>query len=109
MFSKETPMRNIASIGIAIGALAVATLPTLADDQAIGQAISLATGRIDGSARPAQTDNQRARASWQRSAVRAAPFPQVSNDAYAGVGEGGAYMRTCGHIGGPKGGNWTCR
>ena len=58
-------MRNIASIGIAIGALAVATLPTLADDQAIGQAISLATGRIDGSARPAQTDNQQARAvSW---------------------------------------------
>jgi hypothetical protein len=103
-------MLKIASMGIAIGALAVATLPTRADDQSIGQAISLATGQIDGSARPAQTDNQQARAvSWQRGAVRAAPFPQVSSEAYAGVAEGGAYVRTCGHIGGPKGGNWTCR
>ena len=102
-------MRKIASIGIAIGALAVATLPTRADDQAIGQGIKLATGQVDGSARPAQTDNRQARASWQRSAVRAAPFPQVGSEAYAGVGEGGAYVRTCGYIGGPKGGNWTCR
>ena len=102
-------MRKIASIGIAIGALAVATLPTRADDQAIGQGIKLATGQVDGSARPAQTDNQQARVSSQRSAVRAAPFPQVGREAYARVGEAGAYLRTCGHVGGPNGGSWTCR
>jgi hypothetical protein len=101
-------MRKIASIGIAIGALAVATLPTRADDQAIGQGIKLAMGQVGGSARPA-TDDQQARASSQRNAVRAAPFPQVGREAYARVGEASAYMRTCGHVGGPKGGSWTCR
>jgi hypothetical protein len=100
-------MRKIASIGIAIGALAVATLPTRADDHAIGQGINLVTGQINGSARPTQTDN--AQVSWRRSTMRAAPFPQVGREAYAEVGEVGAYMRTCGYVGGPKGGNWTCR
>jgi hypothetical protein len=37
-------------------------------------------------------DNQQARAaSWQR------------------VAEGGVSVRTCGYVGGPKGGNWACR
>ena len=90
-------MRKIASIGIAIGALAVAVLPVRADDQTIG----FATGQLGGSARPAQTDNQHVQ--------RAAPSPRASSEAYAGFAQSGAYLQTCGHIGGPKSGSWTCR
>jgi len=60
-------MRNVATIGILIGALAVAVLPARADDHAIG----LATGQLGGSAWPAQADNQQTRAaSWQHVPVQ---------------------------------------
>ena len=66
-------MRNVATIGILIGALAVAVLPARADDHAIG----FATGQLGGSAWPAQADNQQTRAaSWQHVPVqRSAPLP----------------------------------
>ena len=79
-------MRKIASIGIAIGALAVAVLPVRADDQQ-GRAASVPHGAVQ----------------------RAAPSPPVSGEAYAGFAQSGAYLQTCGHIGGPKSGSWTCR
>jgi hypothetical protein len=101
-------MHNVASIGILIGALAVvATAPARADDQTIG----FATGQLGGSARPTQTDNQQARAALgQHGAVQpAAPLQRVSSEAYAGFAQSGGLVRTCSHVGGPKGGNWTCR
>jgi hypothetical protein len=100
-------VRNFATIGILIGALAVAVLPARADDQAI----SFATGQLGGSAWPAQTDNQQTQAaSWQRGLVqRSASLPQVSSEAYAGFAQGGVDVQTCSHSGGPKNGNWTCR
>jgi hypothetical protein len=100
-------MRNVATIGILIGALAVVTLPARADDHAIG----FATGQLGGSAWPAQTDTQPGRvASWQHGTLqRAAPLPQAGSEAYAGFAQAGAYAPTCSHSGGPKGGNWTCR
>jgi hypothetical protein len=73
-------MYKIASIGIVVGALAVAVLPVRADDQTSGQ-----HGAV------------------QRAA------PRVSSDAYAGFAQGGVYVQTCSHIGGPKSGSWTCR
>jgi|SRR5438445_7838999 hypothetical protein len=99
-------MHKIASIGIVIGALAVAALPARADDQTIG----FATGQPGGgSARPAQTDNQQARAaSGQHGAIQRAA-PRVSSEAFAGFAQGGGYLQSCSHIGGPKGGSWTCR
>jgi hypothetical protein len=100
-------LHNIASIGFLIGALAVAVLPARADDQAIG----FATGQLGGSARPTQTDNQQARAAFgQHGALqRAATLPQVSREAYAGFAQNGGLVQACSHVGGPKGGNWTCR
>ena len=100
-------MRNVATIGILIGALAVAVLPARADDQAI----SFATGQLGGSAWPAQTDNQQTQAaSWQRGLVqRSASLPRVSSEAYAGFARGGVDVQTCSLSGGPKNGNWTCR
>jgi hypothetical protein len=93
-------MRKVASIGIFIGALAVAVLPARADDQIIG----FAAGQFGSSAQQARS------ASWQHGAVqRSAPVPQVSSEAYVGFAEGGAYAQTCSHIGGPKNGSWTCR
>jgi Tfp pilus assembly protein FimV len=99
-------MHNVASIGILIGTLAVATLPARADDQAIG----FATGQLGGPARPAQTDNQQARVAFRQHGTvqRAAPLPQVSSEAYAGFAQGGGLVQACSHVGGPKG-NWTCR
>ena len=100
-------MRNVATIGILIGALAVAVLPALADDHAIG----FATGQLGGSAWPAQADNQQTRAaSWQHVSVqRSAPLPRVGSEAYAGFAQGGVDAQTCSHSGGPKNGSWTCR
>jgi hypothetical protein len=42
-------------------------------------------------------------------AQRAAPIPSVSREAYAEFAQGGAYVQTCSHSGGPKNGSWTCR
>ena len=98
-------MYKIASIGIVIGALAVAMLPARADDQAIG----FATGQLGGFARPAHADDQQARAfSGQRGPVQRAA-PRVSSEAYAGFAQDRAYVQTCSHIGGPKVGSWSCR
>jgi hypothetical protein len=96
-------MRNVVSIGIVIGALAVAMLPARADDQAI----SFATGQIGGSPRSAQADIQQARASSRQlgAVQRAAPIPRVSSEAYAEFAQGGAYVHSCG----PKNGSRTCR
>ncbi len=100
-------MRNVVSIGIVIGALAVAMLPARADDQAI----RFATGQIGGSPRSAQADIRRARASSRQvgAVQRAASIPRVSGEAYAEFAQGGAYVQTCSHSGGPKNGSWTCR
>src|SRR3974390_2603367 len=94
--SKERPMHNVASIGILIGVLAVATLPARADDQAIG----FVTGQLGGSARPIQTDNRQAQAALGRhGAVQpAAPLPRVSSEAYAGFAQSGGLVRTCSHV-----------
>jgi hypothetical protein len=98
-------MRKIAFIGLATGALALATLPARADDQTI----SRVTGQVGGPAWPARTQDQQARAAsgQHRAGQRAAP--RVSSDAYAGFAQGGAFVQTCSHVGGPKGGSWTCR
>jgi hypothetical protein len=100
-------MHKVATIGIAIGALSVAALPVRADDQAIG----LATGQLGASWWSAPTDNQQARAApAQRRAIqRTEPFPQVSSEAYAAFGLGGAYLPICSYIGGPKGASSACR
>jgi hypothetical protein len=87
-------MHNVASIGILIGALAVATLPARADDQTIG----FATGQLGGSARPTQTDIRRVE-----------PLPRASSEAYAGFAQSGGLVQACSYVGGPKGENWTCR
>ena len=86
-------MRNVATIGILIGALAVAVLPARADDQAI----SFATGQLGGSAWPAQTDNQQTQAaSWQRGLVQRSASrriadlcPRVMFDQATALTEGG--------------------
>ena len=95
-------MRKIASIGFAIGALTVTTLPVHADDQSIGSA-----------AWPAYQQSQ---STWrQHSAVRAAPSLQVSPEAYGGYAYGGYTQsdgyaqRNCTYVGGPKSStSWTC-
>jgi hypothetical protein len=79
-------VRKIASIGIAIGTLAVAVLPVRAEDQQ-GRAASVPHGAVQ----------------------RATSLPRASGEAYAGFAQGGAYLQTCSHIGGPKSGSWTCR
>jgi hypothetical protein len=91
-------MRTVATIGILIGTLAVVSLPARAGDDAIG----FATGRLGGTA---GTDIKQARAaSTQRGSL-----PRVGSEAYAGFAQGGAYVQTCSHSGGPKSGNWACR
>ena len=109
-------MRNIASIGFAVGALTVAALPVRADDQSI----YFATGAIGG----------------QQGAFRAAPWAPPGPGAYgryryagyAGYAYGsyggypyGVYgqsdgyapqsgygLQNCSYIGGPKSSGWTC-
>jgi len=91
-------MRNVATIGILIGALAVVTLPARADDHAIG----FATGRLGGTA---WTDTEQARAA----ATHRGSLPRVGSEAYAEFAQGGAHVQACNHSGGPKSGNWACR
>ena len=96
-------MVRITSIGIAVGALAIAALPVRADDQARG----LILNQLGGYGLSASSDNQQA---MQRDpSRRTAPSPRVSGDIYGAFTEGGAYGRTCSYFGGPKGSTWVCR
>jgi hypothetical protein len=101
----ETDMVRITSIGIAVGALAIAALPVRADDQAR----SLILNQLGGYALSAPSDNQQAMQREHSGMRHSAPSPRVSGDIYGAFTEGGAYGQTCGNVGGPKGGTWVCR
>jgi hypothetical protein len=98
-------MRKIASIGFAIGALTITALPVHADDQSIG----FATGAIGGAAPVRAYDQQAQARSRQYSTYwRAAPWLQMSPEAYGGYAQSDGYAHpNCTYVGGPKG-NWTC-
>ena len=95
-------MRKIASIGFAIGALAVTALSARADDQSI----SFATGAIGGAPLSGYAGDQPAQRTLRQSAVRrAAPA-----DAYGAYAQDGGYSENnCTYVGGPKSSlGWTC-
>ena len=89
-------MNRIVSIGLVVGTLAMAGLPAFADDQSTGILIG-----TPGSPH------------WARASVRQAPNTsrQLSAAfAYADYAQGaGLREKTCGHVGGPKTGTWTCQ
>ena len=97
-------MVRITSIGIAVGALAIAVLPVRADDQARGLILNQL-----GYGLSAQSDNQQAMYREHGGMRRTTPSPQVSGNVYGAFTEAGSYGQTCGHVGGPKSGNWVCR
>jgi hypothetical protein len=92
-------MIKIASIGFAVITLTMSALSAHADSQTIG----LLTGAIGA---PHWT-----RSSQQPSDDSPGPqSPQRSAFAYVNDAEGaGLPGNVCGHIGGPKGGTWSCR
>lgn len=89
-------MVKIASIGLAIAALAMAALPANADSQTIGPLIGTANAPH-----------------WARSSQQQ-PLETLRQEdsafASTGYAEGaGLPQKTCGHVGGPKIGTWSCR
>jgi hypothetical protein len=89
---------KIASIGFAVVTLAVAALPAHADSETIG----LLTGALGAPhwARSSQQAHDELKSQSLRS-------PAI---AYGDYAEGAGVPRpVCGHIGGPKGGTWSCR
>jgi hypothetical protein len=107
---KERYMRNFASIGLAIAALAATALPAAADDQSIG----FATGTIGGTApwAQAQTTRQSYGAMQRFTPVPYGGYPQYTD--YAQYGEpaqnGGYAQGICTYSGGPKSStSWTCQ
>ena len=98
-------MRNFASIGFAIAALAATALPAAADDQSIG----FATGTIGRTAPWARWDAQQAQlyGAMQRSTpVPYGGYPQYTDYAqYAEPAQG-----ICTYSGGPKSSTgWSCQ
>jgi hypothetical protein len=99
-------MRNFASIGFAIAALAATALPAAADDQSI----DFAAGAIGGGTAPSvRWDAQQAQA------TRRSPYGGYSQYTdYAQYGEpaqsGGYTQGNCTYSGGPKSPTgWTCQ
>ena len=89
-------MVKIASIGLTVAALAMAALPAHANNETIGVLIGTSGAPH-----------------WARSSQQQLPDTlgqQSSAFAYGDYAEGaGLPRRTCGHIGGPKVGTWSCR
>jgi hypothetical protein len=98
-------MVRITSIGIAVGALAIAALPVRADDQARG----LILNQFGGYGLSASSDNQQGMQREPSGMRRTATSPRASGDIYGAFTEGGAYRRTCSYVGGPKSSTWVCR
>jgi hypothetical protein len=90
---------KIASIGFAVVTLAMAALPAHADSESMG----LLIGAI-GAPHWARSSQDQSRG------ILALQSQQRSAFGYENYAEGtGLTRHVCGHVGGPKGGTWSCR
>jgi hypothetical protein len=90
---------KIASIGFAVVTLAMSALPAYADSETIG----LLIGTI-GAPHWARSSQQQSYDPLRTQSQQRSAFD------YGHSAEGAGLPRSmCGHVGGPKGGTWTCR
>jgi hypothetical protein len=83
---------KIASIGFTVVTLAMSALPAHADSETIGLLIG-SSGAPHGARSSPQQSHDMSRLQTRLSYAEAPGLPR----------------NACGHVGGPKGGNWSCR